>query len=167
MNKLTNPDAIVQPDWQYSYDGGGVTGVIPDVGPVQAEWVGKRARDTGTAWEYFLVPPPFDPKTHRYGSENPVLAARTAEAAQEYLTKEEGNGLADIVRNSPPSADTAILWAVRHHLALYYNRLASAEEVCDAIFRAANGHSEENITTVLGIERCLQLSGRPLTLSPR
>jgi len=83
-----------------------------------------------------------------------------------YLTRTESNRIADIIRNSPSSADRSILWAVRHHLPMYYNRLVSAEDVCDALLRAANGHQDENLVSVLGLERCLQFSGCPMIPEP-
>lgn len=52
----TDRDAVVGPEWFYSYDGGGITGVIPEYAPVKPEWVGKTVTGTGTAWEYFYKP---------------------------------------------------------------------------------------------------------------
>ncbi len=85
---------------------------------------------------------------------------------KEHLTTDEAHAVGQIVRDSPPSADKSILWAVRHHLGLYYHGLASAEEVCDALLRATNGHSDTNLVSVLGLERCLEFTGRPMLPRP-
>jgi len=50
-------EMVVEADWEYSFDGGGITGVIPDNQKVLPEWVGKTVKETGvSAWEYFRVP---------------------------------------------------------------------------------------------------------------
>jgi hypothetical protein len=52
-----NPLDIVGPDWYYSYDGGGITMIIPDSQPVWLDAIGKTAQEASLlSWEYFLVP---------------------------------------------------------------------------------------------------------------
>lgn len=53
---LKDKNAIVESDWYYSYDGGGIAGVISYEAPVSSDMVGKYACDAVYAWEYFLIP---------------------------------------------------------------------------------------------------------------
>ena len=48
-------DLVIQSDWLYSYAGGGITGVIAEVAPVEATQVGKTVKECGWAWEYFVI----------------------------------------------------------------------------------------------------------------
>lgn len=52
-------DLVIQSGWYYSYDAGGITGIIPEIAPVEKEQIGKTVKECGWAWEYFLTPKVF------------------------------------------------------------------------------------------------------------
>ena len=53
---IKDKNEIVQKDWYYSYDDGGITGVIPKNAPVEPDMIGKPAHEAALAWEYFMKP---------------------------------------------------------------------------------------------------------------
>lgn len=56
MDFITDKNEIVQKDWFYSYDDGGITAIIPAILPVTEDMIGLPAYKAAFAWEYFLKP---------------------------------------------------------------------------------------------------------------
>ena len=79
------------------------------------------------------------------------------------ITKTEANSLAELVRTTDNSAaDTAILWAVKYHLALVLWGLESSNDLVNNLLLACNTMREDNIVQRIGLKRLEELRTEPL-----
>ena len=72
------------------------------------------------------------------------------------MNKAQLDSLAEMVRTTPPIADQAILWAVRHHLALFLYGIESAETCIEELLKACNTQREDGIVQRIGLEALLE-----------
>ena len=79
------------------------------------------------------------------------------------ITKPEANSLAELIRTTNnPDADTAILWAVKYHLALVLWGLESSNDLINNLLLACNTMREDNIVQRIGLKRLEELRAEPL-----
>ena len=72
------------------------------------------------------------------------------------LTREEADSLADMVRTIPTEANEAVLWAVKHHLALFLYGIERAPDTINAILTACSTHRDDGIVHRIGLDRLLE-----------
>lgn len=79
------------------------------------------------------------------------------------ITKSEAASLAELVRTTDnPHADTAILWAVKYHLALVLWGIENGNDLVNNLLKACNTMREDNIAQRIGLERLEALRNEPL-----
>lgn len=79
------------------------------------------------------------------------------------ITKSEAATLAELVYTTDnPHADTAILWAVKYHLALVLWGLETGDSLVNNLLKACNTMREDNIIQRIGLERLEALRDEPL-----
>lgn len=78
------------------------------------------------------------------------------------MTKEQLDKLAKIVRTTPDSSAPSVMWAVKHHLALFIWGIENAETTLNAILLACNSNREDGIVSVIGLDELEKLKGARL-----
>jgi hypothetical protein len=75
------------------------------------------------------------------------------------LTRKEADSLAEMVRTIPTEAHDAVLWAVKHHVALFLYGIERAPQTIHAILTACSTHRDDGIVKRIGLERLLECKG--------
>jgi hypothetical protein len=75
------------------------------------------------------------------------------------MNKQQLQSLGDMVRTTPTAADPAILWAVRHHLALFLYGIDSAERCLEALIMACNTLRDDGIISRIGLDGLEAIKG--------